>query len=162
MSMRGQISIILFCLLTNIAMAQSNAKTFKEVTREGLDSIVKTRGFELHEVSILGDTAIRRYIDERILPDPKAILYVQYFQLRGDSREGRMKVSGALISLKPPKSPEHFSFITAASGPQITEVAKVDRTPPEEEKSFWDSVLQPTLVTLGAVTIIALFFLIRS
>jgi hypothetical protein len=31
-----------------------------------------------------------------------------------------------------------------------------------EPKSFWDSTAKPILVTLGAVAVIALFFLIRG
>lgn len=163
---RRQIGILLFCLLFSglAAAQQGNPKTFKEVLRESLDSVVLAHGFALHEVTITGDSNVRRALDEYISSDPKAILYVQYFQQRGDYREGQMHVHGTFLSIKPPKSAEHISFVTARIGPQIVEIKQIERESlkKEEEPDFWESVLQPTLVTLGAATIIALFFLIRS
>jgi hypothetical protein len=39
---------------------------------------------------------------------------------------------------------------------------KVEDITPIESKSFWDSTAKPILVTLGAVAVIALFFIIRG
>lgn len=128
------------------------AKTFKQAFAEGLDSIAKARGFDPSSVNILADTAVRQYIDERISPNPKAILYVQHSEYRSG---GARVIAGTIIPLLPPKSSENFSFL-AYFGPQIIEGKE------QPEEGFWESVLQPTLVTLGAVAIIALFFLIRS
>jgi hypothetical protein len=151
-----QISIILFCLVArSISWSQATVDQPRKVFANAIDSMIRSQALEPATTSIIADSAYRSYIDERHWKDPSAIVYVNGWSvgITGSGTQQIIHVSGTVVSLKPPKTPEVFTI----SRGFLHAMDTVD-----EEESFWESVLQPTLVTLGAATIIALFFLIRS
>jgi hypothetical protein len=164
MSMRGQISIILFCLFLSSAQGQLH-DTPKAAIASGISTVLLEHGLDPATTNIVTDSIWRQLVPERSSLTATSVLYVKHIEItRVGFNDRQFVVSGAIVSLRPPKAPEEFYFTAGISGANSPEVLKEGTAPIADtvETGFWDSVLQPTLVTLGAVAIIALFFLIRS
>lgn len=159
MSGRGQISIILFCLLfSEVALGQMTATSLKSAILLGLDSVAYTHGLSMQQVSVVADTSSNYIVDQRTTSSPKAVFYVNHIATRMGLKEEHW-IGGWLLFLNPPKPQVEFKFIVD-EGLSEFRVRPAEIVAPEE--GFWESVLQPALVTLGAAAIVALFFLIRS
>jgi hypothetical protein len=163
MSMRRQISIILFCLLLSSVYGQLY-DTPKTAIARGINTVLQEHGLDPAATNIVTDSLWRQLVPERSSLTATSLLYVKHIEVtRVGFNDRQFVVSGSIVSLRPPKAPEEFYFTAGISGANNPEIRKDAIEPISTvEEGFWDSVLQPTLVTLGAIAIIALFFLIRS
>ncbi len=155
MSGRRQIGIILFCLLSCISWSQTSLGQRREVFSIAFDSMIRSQGLDPGTTGIIADSGYRSYINERWPQDPSALVLVEGWAvgIAGSGNQQIITASGSVVTLKPPKSPQAFTI--SRYFPHGIDTSN-------DDEGFWDSVLQPALVTLGAVAIVALFFLVRS
>jgi hypothetical protein len=166
-------SRILICGIVIFALAFARANVYGQrietvdygLLINGIDSVLKSHNLYPDSVFIVVDS-----FDRKILPvatkhficDSVILLHVagyrKIYNNNGSSLEGQayVSVSGELRYKNTVKKKEFFSFERSSNyGACIF-------NPAEESKSFWDSTAKPILVTLGAVAVIALFFLVRG
>ncbi len=139
---------------TNDSLLRSNG-VYSILLNEGIDSLLIFNHLQRSQVNIIiDDNAI---MDRNLKPDIHIIHLVNskkilFSNKEGESGEYFVTANGKLID----KSVQDFFF--QRSRKYFTKYETVG----SESNSFWDSTAKPILVTLGAVAVIALFFLIRG
>jgi len=131
----------------------------------GIDSILTAKHLDRDRTSIVADSSLRHLIMERLIDQPQAIVFIYKIEAGQVAYNWHeIIISGSILRAVTAAQPEAFKF----SAYVMEGADKLEQAPEAEimiedpQDGFWDSVLQPALVTLGAATIIALFFLIRS
>ena len=130
------------------------AKYSRENIEVEIDTIEKSSLHEERENektdSYLGKLIVKHiFISHKILNSSK------------NAEEGLVFVSadGSLCCLPSNLPGQNFSFTKTS---KYTTTFDYSGLMSNEPKSFWDSTVKPILVTLGAVAVIALFFLVRG
>ena len=145
-------------VLTSRHLTRVHTWLVVDTLREDSTCAPPSRGLAVHSISRRG-TEENQYT---------ARLIIRHFERNrqiltsSDTfEEGFVSVSGkGIICLDQNGSvPQEFLFSRSAKFRTVFETNSSSAT---ESSSFWDSTAKPILVTLGAVAVIALFFLIRG
>ncbi len=145
---------------------------YQILLNEGIDSVLNSINLSRNDVEVVEDTNLTWSDYSHIGSRPKdpdtffKKLLIQknnrnykIFNSSSTTEQGiyTLSVTGKVVSL-PANIPERtFSFNKSR---KYNTVYENDLS--NESKSFWDSTAKPILVTLGAVAVIALFFLVRG
>ncbi|HET9136681.1 MAG TPA: hypothetical protein VFO76_08585 [Candidatus Kapabacteria bacterium] len=179
---------IAFALVFTRANAFSQGTSSKELSiysidptliERGIDSIRNANRLSQTETRLVIDTNVPRlqdYIKVRAVANPKATIVikklsaVQYNDvcpnceiIPNQSVAVTVYGTGVLSFDQAGMPSQQFNFIASQTYRQSQfNIMPVQVKTESPEPSFWESTAQPIIVGLGAVAIIALFFLIRS
>lgn len=161
-----QVGILVLCTFFCFSRAQIPvaAKAPTLAIALGIDSILADKHIDRDKTSILADSAVRHIVSEQLIDHATTIVTVHKVE-QGEfpANWHRIVVSGSLTRTSPPAHPEAFVFAAyVMEGVKDLPYEELVIPLEDNQDGFWDSILQPALVTLGAAAIVALFFLIRS
>ena len=148
-----------------------------KIIQLGLDSVLRSHHLMIESVRINGDSIASELL--RVLAKPQtavpvATVIIKHLwalqEIGCPDCEGAMRrnsidyvaVEGVIAFDEIGKPTIPFNFYRFGSATEEHSPTVNVSKPAEAPKTFWESTAQPILVTLGAVVIIALFFLIRS
>jgi hypothetical protein len=164
---------IIFCSIVIFALVPARAKNFAQwssatndsllrnngiysiLLNEGIDSLLNSNHLQRSDVNIVIDDSA---IMDRNLKTDLHIIHLDnskkilFNNKEGESGEYFVTAKGKLIN----NSAKDFFF------QRYRKYYTKFETISSESNSFWDSAAKPILVTLGAVAVIALFFLVRG
>jgi hypothetical protein len=142
---------------------------------EGIDSVLASMSFSRENIEIEVDTArndttsfhrqsnsstrVGKYLGKLIIN--RFTNFHNTLRNANGIEEGVYSVSasGVLCCLPSGSNDQKFSFTKSTQYRTVYEDNSMNAHQP---KSFWDTTAKPVLVTIGAVAVIALFFLIRG
>lgn len=161
--------VVLFAMLVQRAEAQHDAKQPAAVRHlnlavvlHGLDSVLALQHISISEVRFFGGPAVDHFAIEWLAKKntKQAVAAIDLDSVEGyrtASGFDSVVVTGELnrLSGMSPSVAVRFTRIEAA-----TEMERVVNS--DAPQTFWESTVQPIMVTAGAAAIVALFFIIRS
>ncbi len=134
---------------------------------KGIDSVLSTMNLMRNEVQVFGSSSISASLIQSLNAQKKTdtvagidleniLCYRKEDPLPGYTKDSII-ISGRINFYANNKPSSKFSFqrMTKFGNPGSICTLK-------EDSSFWDSTAKPILVTLGAIAVIALFFLVRG
>ena len=169
-TLRALLCVVFFAISVQRADAQQHdAKASASmrhvnlvVVLHGLDSVLALQHISISEVRFFGGPAVDRtvisWLSGKTSKQPVAAVDLDSVEgYRTTSGYDSIVVIGELnrLSGSSPSSPIRFTRVEKA--PENDPVVNSD-TP----QTFWDSTVEPIIVTVGAAAIVALFFIIRS